>query len=219
MYIVKHIRRVIAVMAAIGAISFGLTTGAQASTAGPALVSAGLTSVHPADAASPSAAQDRAWVAQQVRGLLRYNPGASQISPDAVRYRGAILGVSSPGAPRSAGPQSVSGVCPGTYLCLFWDSNFDIGDPSTHFYWIKFYNCGVNYNLYDYRISASQTWADETSSIDYPGSADGHVAKFNHDGDWWFTLYRDHYLANLTLDGGPSPHGNSNDWITGLYAC
>jgi hypothetical protein len=45
MHIVKNIRRVIAVMAAIGAISFGLTTVAQAATAVPA----GLTSVSPRD--------------------------------------------------------------------------------------------------------------------------------------------------------------------------
>jgi hypothetical protein len=200
--------RKIAAVAAI-AVASALGLGAQAALAAPA---------H-APAAGPTASQARAWVAAQVRGLLKYNPGAKQISSNAVRYKGAVLGVGRPGQSRSATPNSESGVCPGDNLCLFWDINFDEGDPSTHFYWIKFYNCNVNYNLYNYRLSTGLSWADQASSIDYPGSADGHLAKFNHDGNWWFTLYRDHYLANLTLDGGPSPKGNSNDWITGLYAC
>jgi hypothetical protein len=200
--------RKIAAVAAI-ALAGALGLGSQAALAASAN----------APAARATASQDRAWVTAQVRGLLKYNPGARQISSNAVRYKGAVLGVGRPGGSRSAGPNSESGVCPGDYLCLFWDINFDEGDPSTHFYWIKFYDCGVNYDLYNYKLSTGLSWADQASSIDYPGSADGHLAKFNHDGDWWFTLYRDHYLANLTLDGGPNPKGSSNDWITGLYAC
>jgi hypothetical protein len=170
--------------------------------------------------AAPSASQDKAWVARQVRGLLKYNPGATQISPNAVRYKGAILGVTVPGQPGSVAPDSVSGLCPNDWVCLFWDENFNItfgGRQAGP--WIKFYNCGVNYNLFNYKIGTGTSWADEASSIDYPGSASSHEAKFNHDGNWWLYLYRDHYLRNLTLDGGPNPHGNSNDWITGLYAC
>jgi hypothetical protein len=199
----------LAAMAATVAVAGALSLGAPAALATPA----------PAHAVRSSVGQHREWVAGQVRALLKSNPGAVQISPNAVRFKGAVLGVTALGRSRSARPHSVSGVCPGNYLCLFWDINFDIGDPSTHFYWIKFYNCGVNYNLYNYRINTGLTWADQASSIDYPGSANGHEAKFNHDGNWWLGLYRDHYLANLTLDGGPSPRGNSNDWITGLYAC
>jgi hypothetical protein len=202
-------------IAAVAAITVAgvLGVGSQAALAGapPA---------HRAAAAGPSASQDKAWVARQVRGLLRYNPGAVQISSNAVRYKGAILGVTVPGQSRAVTPDSVSGLCPNNWVCLFWDKDFNItfgGRRSGP--WIKFYNCGVNYNLYNYKIGTGVSWADEASSIDYPGSASGNEAKFNHDGNWWLYLYRDHYLRDLTLDGGPNPHGNSNDWITGLYAC
>jgi hypothetical protein len=168
----------------------------------------------------PSASQDKAWVARQVRGLLRYNPGATQISANAVRYKGAILGVTVPGQSGSFAPNSASEICPDNWVCLFQDKDFNRNEVD-YGNWIKFYNCGVNYNLFHYVLPSGggSTWANQASSIDYPGSASSHEAKFNHDGNWWLYLYRDHYLRNLTLDGGPNPHGNSNDWITGLYAC
>jgi hypothetical protein len=208
------IRKIAAMAAAITAAGvFGL--GASAALAAPA-------PAHRAsaeDAGSPAASQDRAWIAQQVRGLIRYNPGAVQISPNAVRYKGAILGVTL-GQSRSARPDSESGVCPNNYVCLFQNIDFNINGGRFIGAWIDFYNCNVNYNLYNYILpSGGGTWADQASSIDYPGSANGHEAKFNHDGNWWLYLYRDHYLRNLTLNGGPNPRHNSNDWITGLYAC
>jgi len=165
-----------------------------------------------------SAQAARAVVASEVRTLLKVNPGARQVSPDSVAYKGAILGASLQARHGSVTPDSRSGVCPNAYVCLFW--NYDFGQETAGVTpWIKFSGCGVNYDLYNYHVSTSQTWADETSSIDYPGSNDGREAKFNHDGDWWLYLYRDHYLSNLALNGGPSPQHNSNDWITGLYVC
>jgi hypothetical protein len=206
------IRKIAATAAAVAAAG-ALCLSSQAALAAPAGAhAAGVTRT-----AGPSASQDRALIARQVRNLLKYNPGARQISSDAVRYKGAILGVTVRGQSRFSPQASESGFCPDDYLCLFWDASFGQGVLIEK--WIKFYNCGVNYNLYNYKINQGVSWADETSSIDYPGSADGHEAKFNHDGDWWLYLYRDHYLANLTLNGGPSPHHNSNDWITGLYVC
>jgi hypothetical protein len=173
--------------------------------------------------ASASAASVR--VAQEVRNLLKHNPGAVQISQNAIRYKGSIMGVgpSKPSGAGSAGaivPDSASGVCPADWLCLFVNAGFVLvpGVPSGD-EWIDFYSCNVNYNLTNYHMPNGTSWADQTSAIDYPGSADGHVARFNHKGDWWLSLYRDHYLANLTLNGGPNPQGNSNDWITGLYVC
>jgi hypothetical protein len=205
------IRKIAAAVAAVAAAGV-LGLGSQAALAAPA-------PAYPASAvaaAGPTASQAKAWVARQVRGLLKDNPGARQISSNAVRYKGAILGVTPPRQPGSAAPYSASQVCPGDYLCLFWDIDFN--GYSIDSYWIKFYNCGVNYNLYYYR-SQGVSWANQASSIDYPGTANGHIAKFNHNGNWWLQLYRDHYLRDLTLNGGPNPHGNSNDWITGLYAC
>jgi hypothetical protein len=157
--------------------------------------------------------------AQRIRDLIRDNPGAQQISPTSVRYKAAILGFTMPGQRSAASPASESEICPDDWLCLFQDVNFNYWGYDSPTYWIKFYSCGVNFNLTRYNLTSSESWADRASSIDYPGSADGHEAKFNHDGDQWLYLYRDHYLKNLTDDGGPSPHGNSNDWITGLYVC
>jgi hypothetical protein len=198
--------RKIAVVAAI-ALTGMLGAGSQAALAG-------------ATPAHRPAAAGRAWVARQVHGLLKHNPGAVQISPNAVRYKGAILGVTMPGQSRAA-PDSASEVCPDNWVCLFQDVRFNMGDfPPRNSNWIKFYNCGVNYNLFKYFMpSGGAAWANQASSIDYPGSANGHEAKFNHNGNWWLYLYRDHYLRNLTLNGGPNPQHNSNDWITGLYAC
>jgi hypothetical protein len=209
--------RKIAAVAAAAAAAGALGLGAQAALAAPA-APAGPHAAGVTRTAKPSASQDRALIARQVRNLLKYNPGASQISSDAVRYKGAILGVSLPRQSGSAGPDSESGVCPNNYVCLFQNINFNgspfVGD------WIAFNKCNVNYNLYNYVMSnGGSTWADQASSIDYPGSPSYNEAKFNHDGNWWLYLYRDHYLRNLVQDGGPNPHGNSNDWITGLYAC
>jgi hypothetical protein len=205
--------------AAAAAIALVLSLGSQAALAAPAGAhAAGLAhAAGVAHATRPTVSQDRALIARRVRRLLKYNPGARQISFNAVRYKGAILGVSVPGQSRSSVLGSESGFCPDDYLCLFWDANW--GQGTLAVIWIKFYNCNVNYDLYNYRINEGVSWADETSSIDYPGSADGHEAKFNHDGDWWLYLYRDHYLADLVYNGGPNPQHNSNDWITGLYVC
>jgi hypothetical protein len=199
---------ILAVIAALGSLLSGLL---PASAAAPG-------AVHLTSTSAFSAAQQKAWLAQQVGDLMKNNPGARQVSPDSVRYKGAILGVTPPWQRNSASPDSASGVCPNNWLCLFWNTEF-VSNPWDPGSWIKFYSCGINYNLTNYKLSGGFTWANETSSIDYPGSADGHEAKFNHDGDRWLYLYRDHYLANLTKNGGPSPRGNSNDWITGLYVC
>jgi hypothetical protein len=208
--------RKIAAAAAI-TVAGALSLGSQAAhaAAGPAqTASAAATAV-------PSSIQARAWVAQQVRNLLKYNHGARQISFNAVRYKGAILGVTIPRQAASAGPDSISGLCPNTYVCLFENVNFNtIEGGGQRGSWIGFNQCGVNFNLYNYYMAeGGGSWANQASSIDYPGTATSAEAKFNHDGNWWLYLYRDHYLRNLTLNGGPSPHHNSNDWITGLYAC
>jgi len=205
------IRKIAAIAAALGALSLG-SPAAIAATAGP----------HAAPAARTAAlvSEDRALIAQQVRGLLKYNHGATQVASNAVRYKGAILGVSLLGASRSFGPESESGVCPNNYVCLFQNDNFNENGGRFIGAWIDFYKCDVNYDLYDYTLpSGGGSWGDQASSIDYPGSPSSNEAKFNHDGNWWLYLYRDHYLRDLATDGGPSPHGNSNDWITGLYAC
>jgi hypothetical protein len=174
-----------------------------------------------AAAALPTSSQAKAWVAQQVRNLLKYNHGARQISFNAVRYKGATLGVTIPRHSGAAWTNSISGECPNDHVCLFENVNFNTifggAQPGS---WIGFSQCDVNFNLYNYYMSeGGGVWADQASSIDYPGTSTSAEAKFNHDGDWWLYLYRDHYLRNLTLNGGPNPQHNSNDWITGLYAC
>ena len=127
------IRKIAAAVAAVAAAGV-LGLGSQAALAAPA-------PAYPASAvaaAGPTASQAKAWVARQVRGLLKDNPGARQISSNAVRYKGAILGVTPPRQPGSAAPYSASQVCPGDYLCLFWDIDFN--GYSIDSYWIKFYN-------------------------------------------------------------------------------
>jgi hypothetical protein len=215
-------------IATVAAIVATLGLGSQAALAAP-------TSAHTASAATaaaPTASQEKAWVAQQVRGLLKANPGATQISSDAVRYKGAIIGVTpteqsssattGSATTGSATPNSESGICPANYVCLFTNSDFQFGLLGED--WIDFYTCGDFYNLNDYswvynEFGDTHTFADVTSSIDYPGTSIQHFATFSHNGDSWLKLQRGHYLADLTKNPGPNPQGNSNDWITGLYAC
>ena len=193
-----------AVLSVAGLLSIGLT--AASASAAPVTGAVAAT--------ARSTPHTKAWVAQQVRGLLAHNPGAKQVSASAVQVRGAIIGISTGPAGRAV-PHSASGWCSGGDVCLFRDQNFN-GDSSSNYY-ISFYQCGIKYNLWNYHMSNGVAWGDQASSIDNPqyGSV---TSRFYHGSSLLFTLAAGHYLKDLANDTGPH-NGSMNDWITYVTAC
>jgi hypothetical protein len=171
--------------------------------------------------AAPPPASGKA-VAAQVRDAVARNPGARQISANAVELKpGVVMSI----VPKTAvTPLSASG-CLQKHLCLFRAANFY---PTDAYWYLVFYDCGLE-NLGDWSMRDGTRWNDQVSSIDNPQSG-GVVSRFynyNGRGDPMnlandtelLSLPSGHYLKNLAWDKSEDGSGSPNDWIDVVKVC
>lgn len=177
-----------------------------------------LSVAYPAAAVTGSASRN---LDARVQGVLRHNVGSSRLSADTVQLAsGARMRLTT-----SARPMSVSGECPGGWLCLFQDSNFDGAV-------LELSGCS-KVNLYKQYLDSGRSWADQTSSIDNPGPHSGvstpgtaHFYNYQGSGDPMnlandakvLDLADGHYLRNLAKDASQDG-GKANDKIDIVVPC
>ncbi len=181
---------------------------AAAVAAAGALAAVSLATAAPAGAATRPhqhmVTQAAARIARDVRQILVRNPGSRQISPNSVRLeRGVVMTVR---------PASASGKCPGGFLCLFQNTNFD-GYQIT-----LGRNDKCDYiDLTPINMPTGTSWANQASSIDNPQPRPSSAWLY-HDRVHEYTLNAGSYLKDLTHNTALNGH-SMNDYITSVATC